>query len=388
LRERLRLSDLHVMFVCMDQHQTPLSRRALIDAATFRNTGGNALLVCSPGSPIDVAAERQDIPRYPLDAPLDWRSLWTLYKLTRQLVARDGLDIVHCYNYRALLALGPALKGEAKIPLVFTCNENIVQAYSPFWHDYCVTRVDQVLTFAPTLAEQIAETLPLGPRKVAAMGAGLERIRYERPTPTTAAVRIGAFVPGDATDVHRIRPLLHALPGLEHSSHGKLILELITDRSWYEHELYPSLKHTVLERGLEHNVAFYPVSLAAGGLQGQDLYVGLSEEDPFDDVELRALLMGIPLLLPRTSARTELLNSSQFGLTYAPGDVRELKAKALEMLGRKQEFVDALKLVQDELWEKHQHEAYYDQLFLLYERLVLQRLRFALKRRTPFVSKA
>lgn len=387
MRERLRLSDLHVMFVCMDQNQSPLSRRALLDAATFRNTGGNALLVCVPGSPLDVAAERQDIPRYPLD-DLDWRSLWTLYKLTRQLVGHDGLDIVHCYNYRALLALGPALKGEAKIPLVYTCNENIVRAYSPFWHDYCVTRVDQVLTFAPTLAEQVAETLPLGPRKVAAMGSGLERISHVRPVPTTPGFRIGAFVPGDATDVNRIRPLLNALPGLEHNSHAKVILELITDRSWYEHDLYPSLKHTVLERGLEHNVSFHPLSLAAGGVQGQDLYVGLSDEDPFDDVELRALLMGIPMLLPRTSARTELLNGSTLGLTYAPGDVRELKAKALEMLGRKQEFVDALKLVQGELWEKHQHETYCDQLFQLYERLVLQRLRFSLKGRRPFASKA
>jgi hypothetical protein len=262
-----------------------------------------------------------------------------------------------------------------------------VRAYSPFWHDYCVTRVDQVLTFAPTLAEQVAETLPLGPRKVAALGSGLERIRHERPTPTTTALRIAAFLPSDATDVNRIRPLLHALPGLETSSLRKVILELITECSWYEHGLYPSLKHTVLEHGLEHSVSFHPVSLSAGGVQGQDLYVGLSDDDPFDDVELRALLMGIPLLLPRTAARSELLNGSTYGLTYAPGDVRELKAKILEMLGRKQDFVDALTVVQTELWDKHQHETYYDQLFLLYERLVLQRLRFALKRRTPFVSK-
>jgi hypothetical protein len=387
MRERLRLSDLHVMFVCLDGHYGPLARRALADAATFRNTGGNALLVCPPGSPLDQLAERQDIPRYPLEGGSDWRSLWALYQLARQLVAQQGLDLVHCYQYRALLALGAALKREAKIPLVYTCNEDLVLAYAPFWHDWFVTRTDQVLTFAPTLAEQVAGVLPLGPRKVASTGAGIDRPRVGgRPWGGGGGRRVATFLPSDATTTDRLWPLLAALAGLTAAAGENVVLELVSDKSWYDHPLYPALKHAVLERGLEHQMAFHPLTVTDGGLCGQDIFVAPESADPFDDVEVRAILMGIPVLLPRTPARTELLDGGKLGLTYAGGDVRELRAKALEILSRRPEFVKSLGTVHASLWESHQSDTYCENLFQTYERLVLQRLRFALRRRSPFAS--
>lgn len=388
MRERLRLSDLHILFVCLDSHHGPLSRRALVDASTFRNTGGNAMIVCPPGSPLDRAAELQDIPRYPLEATSDWRSLWRLYQLTKHLVRKDRLDIVHCYSYRPLVALGAALKRSTKVPLIYTSNENISEAYLSFWHDYSITRVDQVLTFASTLGDSAAEVLPLGPRKVLTLGAGVDFPKLRgKERAAREGWRICTYLPVDEDNTDRVIPLLQALPAVAHEIQKPVILELLTEGSWYEHPLYAALKHVILERGLEHRVAFGTIPWSSGGALGQNLFVGLASDHPFDDIELQAMLQEVPVLLPRTAARTQMLQGHALGLTYFPRDVREMKAKILEVLAKNERFKIELGQWHSTLVEQHGHETYTEELFHLYERLVLQRLRFALKARTVFHPK-
>lgn len=385
MRERLRLSDLHILFVCLDSHHGPLSRRTLVDASTFRNTGGNAMIVCPPGSPLDKAAELQDIPRYPLEAPADWRALWRLYQLTKHLVKKDRLDLVHCYSYRPLVALGAALKSAVKVPLVYTSNENLAEAYLSFWHDYSVTRVDQVLTFSSALGDTAAEVLPLNPHKVLTLGAGVD---FPKPRgkerPQRDGWRLCTYLPVDEKTLDRIMPLLQALPAVAHELHRPVVLELLTEGSWYEHPLYAALKHVVLERGLEHKIAFGAVSWSGGGALGQHLFIGLDSIDPFDDVELQAMLQQIPVLLPRTAARSQMLQGNALGLTYYPLDVREMKVKILEVLAKNDRFKQELTQWHSSILEQHGHEHYTEELFQLYERLVLQRLRFALKSRSVF----
>lgn len=388
MRERLRLSDLHILFVCLDSHHGPLSRRALVDASTFRNTGGNAMIVCPPGSPLDRAAELQDIPRYPLEAPADWRSLWRLYQLTKHLVRKDRLDLVHCYSYRPLVAIGAALKRSNKVPLIFTNNESIAEAYVSFWHDYSITRVDQVLTFASTLGDSAAEVLPLGPRKVLTLGAGVDYPKALKERTAREGWRICTYISVDEEDVERVFPLLQALPAVAYEIQKPVILELLTEGSWYEHPLYAALKHVILERGLEHRVAFGTISWSSGGAIGQNLFVGLSNDHPFDDIELQALLQEVPVLLPRTAARTQMLQGHALGLTYYPQDVREMKAKILEVLAKNERFKIELGQWHESLVEQHGLDTYTEELFHLYERLVLQRLRFALKSRAVFQFKS
>lgn len=347
------------------------------------------MIVCPPGSPLDRAAELQDIPRYPLEAPADWRALWRLYQLTRHLVRKDRLDLVHCYSYRPLVALGAALKRCVKVPLVYTSNENLDEAYLSFWHDYSVTRVDQVLTFASTLGDTAAEVLPMGPHKVLTLGAGVDfpRARGKERAPREGW-RICTYLPVDEKNLDRIIPLLQALPAVAQEVPRPIVLELLTEGSWYEHPLYAALKHSILERGLEHKIAFGTVAWSAGGAIGHHLFVGLDSIDPFDDVELQAMLQQIPVLLPRTAARTQILQSNALGLTYYPTDVREMKAKILEVLVKNERFKTELAQWHSTLIEQHGHENYTEELFQLYERLVLQRLRFALKGRSPFAAKA
>lgn len=387
MRERLRLSDLNVLYVCLDSGHGTTGHRVLADAVTFRNLGGSPLLVCREGSVLDREAEKQDIRRHHIDAHGAWNSFPVIWRLVRELVKGQQLDLVHCYSYEPLMVLGLALKRHIRIPLVYTCNEELAGKYYPFWHDYFIRRIDQVLCFSPALSDRVLEVLPLGQRKVGFMGAGLEAPPVSKGTLTDEHWKLIAFVKPDESQVERFFPLFMVLPLIE-SAGKKVILTLATKGSWYEHPHYELFKRTILERGLEHSIRFSPQEWGSVTLKAHHLFVGLGGDAPFEDHELEALFHQLPLLLPRTSARTQLLQDGAFGLTYLAGDVRELKVKALEMLAGQQGFRSRIYDALPELTEKHNFERYVGELFQLYERLCLQRLRFALKRRRIFASKA
>lgn len=386
MREKLRLSDLNVLFVCMDMGHGTNCHRVLADVTTFHNLGGNPLLVCRKGSVLDTLAEQQDVRRHYLDVRGGWRSAVELFQFVRQLVKTEQLDLVHCYNYKPTLVLGFALKREARIPLVYTSNEDVGDLYLPFWHDYFITRVDQVLCFSAALGDRTMDILPLGGRQVGFTGAGLEHPHHPAAAPTGDVWKLCAYVRPDEDDIERFAPLFMALPLLELTG-KRVVLSLATEGSWYQHPFYEKFKHAVLERGLEHHISFHPRSWGAETLTGHHLFVALETDVPFEDHELQALLHQVPALLPRTSARTHLLQGGTLGLTYKAGDVRELRARALEILENHTKFHAALGTALPDLTEKHHFDRYAGELLQLYERLSLQRLRFSLKRSGPFASR-
>lgn len=386
MREKLRLSDLNVLFVCLDMGHGTNCHRVLADVTTFHNLGGNPLLVCRKGSVLDHLAEQQDVRRHYLDVNGGWRAALELFKLVRHLMKTESLDLVHCYNYKPVLVLGLALKREVRIPLVYTSNEDVGELYSPFWHDYFITRVDQVLCFSAALGDRVMDILPLGGRRVGFTGAGLEHPHKPALAPTGDIWRICTYVRPDEDNIERFAPLFIALPLLELTG-KRVILSLATEGSWYQHPFYEKFKHAVLERGLEHHINFHSKSWGGEALAGQHLFVALETDVPFEDHELQALLHQVPALLPRTSARTHLLEGGSLGLTYQPGDVRELRARALEILENHSKFHRALGAALPELTEKHHFDRYAGELLQLYERLTLQRLRFSLKRSGPFASR-
>ena len=102
MRERLRLSDLNVLFICLDSGHGTTGHRVLADVVTFRNLGGNPLLVCLKDSVLDTEAERQDIRRHHLESDSLWSVSLVLWRLIKDLVKNQQLDLVHCYSYSAI----------------------------------------------------------------------------------------------------------------------------------------------------------------------------------------------------------------------------------------------------------------------------------------------
>ena len=387
MRDRIRLSDLNVLFVYLEEGSHPIINRVITDLPSFRNLGGNPILICRKGSIIDKKADSEDIAREYIHSKKLFSLGYELFQIVNFLRKEQRLDLVHSYSYDPLLVLGFLLKRDKRIPLIYTCNEDVSELYRPFWHDYFVTRLDQVITFSPILLEQLKERLPFLKRKIFLSGAGIELKARPSLGKPEGTLKICTFVSGTESDVESFLPLFINLPVLEIQG-VKTILSLVTEGSWFEHPHFEKFKRTILERGLEHFVSFHSQPWGSVALSQHHIFVSVSTSRPFDEHELSALMCRLPALIPRTSVRSDMIGHERMGLTYQAGDSREMRSKILEIYQHYGRFTHFLDLDFEGLHEKHGFDTYVSELFNLYERVVLQRLRFSLRKGRIRASKA
>jgi glycosyltransferase involved in cell wall biosynthesis len=388
MREKLRLSDLSVLYVCLSEEWNTIERRCLADACYFRNIGGSAFILCHEKSLVDKEAEKEAIPRLHFPSDLQtWRSKLNFYFQIQHILQKQQVDIIHTYNYSTLLPLGMILKGMPQIPMVFTFNENIPWTKGWMLDKYFVSRTDSVFTFSSNIRELALETLPVNQRKVHVTGAGIDfPSKINRSQHPLEKKRIMTFVCRTEDDLKSIRlfvdsipPLLYHLKQMGFNQH--LIFTFLTDISWYDHVLYDQLKRMILERHLEMHISFETRPLSSHSFQDCDVFVGLPMKELFSDLDLYALVTQTPVLLPRTSTRQQVVKQGKFGETYHPEDGRELKDKLILILTNYPNYLEELNGVELELQEQHHFERYAEELYAHYEKLYSQRLRFTQKRK-------
>lgn len=388
MREKLRLSDQSVLFVCLSEEWNSIERRCLADASYFRNIGGAAFLLCHEKSFLDKEAERENIPRLYFSSTLQtWRSRLNFYFQIQHILQKQHVDLIHSYNHESLLPLGMILKGMPQIPMIFTFNENITFKSNTILDRYFVSRTDCIFTFSPNIKELAIESFPVNKRKVHVTGAGIDfPAKIKRTEHPRERKKIMTFIGRGTTDLTSIRlfvdaipPLLYQLEHLKFDQH--LIITFVTDISWYDHPLYDSLKRMILERHLEMHIAFETRPLSSSSFQDCDIFVGIPMKELFSDLDLYALVTQTPLLLPRTSTRQHVVKQGKFGETYHPEDGRELKDKIIQILTNYPNYLEELNGVELELQEQHHFERYAEELYGHYEKLYSQRLRYSQKKK-------
>lgn len=388
MREKIRLSDLSVLYVCLSNEWGTIERRCLADAGYFRNIGGASFILCHEKSLIDQEAQKQDIPRlyFPSDL-LTWRSKLNFYFQIQHILQKQQVDIIHSYNHESLLPLGMILKGMGHIPIIFTFNECIPWKQRNFLDRWFVSRTDSILTFSPNIRDLAVEAFPVSSRKIHVTGAGIDfPVKILRAKHPETKKRIMTFIPRTADDVGMLRLFVDSIPPLLSSLEGhgydqKLIFTFLTDVSWYTHPIYDSLKRMILERHLEMHISFETRPLKSKSFEDCDIFVGVPLNELFSDLDLYALVTQTPVLLPRTSTRQQIVKQGKFGETYHPEDGRELKDKIIKILLHYETYVEELTGVELELQELHHFERYAETLYALYEKLYTQRLRYSQKKK-------
>lgn len=388
MREKIRLSDLSVLYVCLSHEWGTIERRCLADAGYFRNIGGASFILCHEKSLIDQEAQAQDIPRlyFPSDL-LTWRSKLNFYFQIQHILQKQQVDIIHTYNHESLLPLGMILKGMGHIPIIFTFNESIAWTKRNFLDRWFVSRTDSILTFSPNIRDLAVEAFPVSSRKIHVTGAGIDfPVKILRAKHPETKKRIMTFIPRTADDVGMLRLFVDAIPPLLSSLEGhgyaqKLIFTFLTDVSWYTHPIYDSLKRMILERHLEMHISFETRPLKSKSFEDCDIFVGVPMNELFSDLDLYALVTQTPVLLPRTSTRQQIVKQGKFGETYHPEDGRELKDKIIKILLNYDTYVEELTGVELELQELHHFERYAETLYAHYEKLYTQRLRYSQKKK-------
>ena len=388
MREKLRLSDLSVLYVCLSEEWGTIERRCISDATYFRNIGGYSFILCHEKSLVDREAEKEVIPRIYFSTDLStWRSKLNFYFQIQLILQKQQIDIVHCYNYDCLMPLGMILKGMPQVPLVFTFNENIEWKKSSFFDKWFVSRTDSIFTFSSNIKELAIEFFPVSARKVHVTGAGIDfPSKINRSLHPETKKKIMTFVPRNEVDLKTLRLFVDAIPPLlYHLEHigfkQQIIFTFLTDISWYEHPIYDSLKRMILERHLEMNISFETRPLSSSSFQDCDIFVGLPMNELFSDLDLYALVTQTPVLLPRTSTRQQVVKQGKFGETYHPEDGRELRDKMIKILTNYPNYLEELNGVELELQEQHHFERYAEELYAHYEKLFTQRLRYTQKKK-------
>lgn len=388
MREKVRLSDLTVLYVCLSREWSTIERRCIADATFFRNIGGTSFILCHEKSLVDLEAEREDIPRLHFTGDLKgWRSKLNFYFQIQHILQKQQIDIIHSYNYESLLPLGMILKGLPHIPMIFTYNENVEFKKNNLLDRWFISRTDSVITFSPNIRDLAMETFPVNPRKIHVTGAGIDfPAKIIRSTHVEEKRKIMTFIPRTEDNLNHLRffvdsipPLLHHLESIHYRK--RLIFTFLTDISWYTHPIYDGLKRMILERHLEMHISFETRPLASASFQDCDLFVGLPQAELFSDQDLYALVTQTPVLLPRTSTRQQLVKQGKFGETYYPEDGRELREKLVKILTTYPTYLEELNGVELELQEQHHFERYAEELYAHYEKLYTQRLRYSQKQK-------
>jgi glycosyltransferase involved in cell wall biosynthesis len=388
MREKVRLSDLSVLYVCLSNEWTTVERRCIADASYFRNIGGSSFILCHQKSLVDQEAEKEDIPRLYFGSELSgWRTKLNFYFQIQHILQRQQVDIIHSYNFDSLLPLGMILKGMPHIPMVFTFNENIPWKKNNILDQWFISRTDSIFTFSPNIREIAVETFPVSARKIHVTGAGIDfPARIIRSSHADEKRKIVTFIPRNEDDLKNVRLLVDSIPPLLYQLnsmgfHQRLIFTFLTDVSWYTHPIYDGIKRMILERHLEMHISFETRPLASQSFQDCDVFVGLPMHELFSDQDLYALVTQTPVLLPRTSTRQHLVKQGKFGDTYHPEDGRELKDKLVKILTNYPKYLEELNGVELELQEQHNFERYAEELYAHYEKLYTQRLRYTQKQK-------
>ncbi len=386
MREKIRLADLTVLYVCLSEEWSSIERRCIADASYFRNIGGTAFILCHEDSLVDSEAEKDDIPRLYFGTHLSgWRSRVNFYFQIQHILQKQQIDIIHSYNYNSLLPLGMILKSLPLVPLVFTYNEILPWKSHTFLDRWFISRTDSIFTFSPNIKELAAEIFPVTGRKIHVTGAGIDfPSKITRSQHLEEKKKIMTFIPRTEEDLKHIRLFVDSIPPLLYhlKSVGftqKLIFTFLTDISWYTHPSYDGIKRMILERHLEMHISFETRPLASHSFQDCDIFVGLPTAELFSDQDLYALVTQTPVLLPRTSTRQHLVKQGKFGETYHPEDGRELKDKIIKIVTNYSNYLEELNGVELELQEQHHFERYAEELYAHYEKLYTQRLRYTQK---------
>lgn len=388
MREKVRLSDLSVLFICLSDDWGTTERRCLSDADYFRNIGGSPFLLTHQKSLLDFEAERQDIPRLYFQGGLKgWRLKLNFYFQLQHILQKQQIDLIHTYNYDTLLPLGLILRSLTQIPMVFTFNENVVWKKDNLIDRWLISRTDSILTFFPNIKDLAEEKFSVAKRKIFVTGLGLQLPPFPLVTETkNGPIKIQTFVPKTERDLKFIKvfvdsiiPLFHKLNSIDFKKN--LIFVFVTDISWYNHSLYDELKRMILERHLEMHFSFETKDLSWGSFRDCDIFVGLPCRELFSELDLYALVTKTPVLLPRTSTRQQMIKQGKLGETYHPEDGRELKDQLFKILTNYSSYLEGLKVAQAEFTDLHHFERYVEELHQHYEKLYTQRLRYTQKQK-------
>lgn len=379
MRERIRLSDLSVLYICPSKKWGTLERRCLQDSLFIRDIGGNPIIYCTKDSHLDREAELQDIPRFYYSGT-EVKSFidWNYFNDIKTFFKNNTFDIVHCYSLRYVWSVCLLMMRNPLVPLILTFNRFISNSKFGFIKRWLLKRVDLVITFSRSVSDIVEEKLPIPKRKIKVFGAGIEMSHLESHREEGERI-IGSFIPRNVDSFQNVISILYAMKPLKRATENlatDVKFVLYCENTGHDDEKILMLQNKITELELTEDVELKFVDLHKKEVEKLDVLIGVDFDEPFNDIEIRALLANIPIVAPRTASRQNLLSRHRWmGETYKRGDAREIKDKVLKILINEQVYLSEIEARQEVFRSVHGVEYYTEQIGSHYERLCLGRRR-------------
>lgn len=379
MRDKIRVNDLKILFVCPTENWGTLERRVISDCHYLRDIGGSPMLYCIKGSQIDKEAQKYSLPRYFFKGKKVNKIFDLRYYLDlKSLIKEYKFDLIHCYNLAYTRTICFLLMARPLYPLCLTFNSYLKKEFDNYFDKWLLKRIDLVMTFSDNLKEILISNTAITSKKIYVVGAGLDQnIKQEN---MDEIKTIGTFI-SNKEQAARIPDLLHSISGVNGrlgNNNKKAHFFVFTER---DTDLVPEADENhklVSELGINSYVDFVEVDSPSQALKKIDLYVSLCFDEPFSDIEVMSLLNKKAIVIPRTASRSLMLNRfSNVGLSYQQCDSRELRESILEIISNQGKYKGSLDTNFNALKEVHGLESYVEKVYDHYIKLYSQRARFA-----------
>jgi glycosyltransferase involved in cell wall biosynthesis len=380
MRDQINTKNLKILIVSPGTGFSTLERKSISDCQYLRDIGGSPILYCIKDSLIDRAADKLSLPRMYFKGQVNNRFFMIKFIFDlRNIIKTENFDLVHCYHFKSLWAASISLLRYPKIPLFITVNDFLNKPIRDLIRKWLFKRVDTVLTFTESTRIIAKTSLPISPAKIKNIGVGVENYYQYKNHDTNERV-IGSIITSESefdnlrTIIFTLKPLKEKVKDLNLS----IKLLVFSAKPIKDYYGYSQIDQFIKELGVQDDIIFTTLNDIGSALKNMDLLVSTSFYEPFSDIEITGILSKLPLVIPRTAARQNLLSQyHDFTKSYYFQDTRELRRNILDILINQTTYLSNLEEVFEDVSKHHGFEHYVESIHREYENAVQKRIRYS-----------
>ncbi len=341
-------ADATLLKICLSEYWGGVEQTVLNDVTDLASRGVRVRLLCLEGRPLHEsltqdAAAQGSIELIPVKSrPREFFDLPFRRFLRRQVA--EGVNIVHSHHTSLLGSIAPWLWSYPRAVLLASRYLMAGEDRLGPLHRLVYGRLDSLLVSSESLRANVLETHAIRERRVRVLNPGLDFERFD-PNRVVDAARRSAWGADAATVVIGMVGRLQPEKGQEVflKAAAGLLRDLLSVG-----DAAPRLKFVVVGEGassdglpfleelramvrqfrIEDHVVFEEYDeRVAETMQGFDIFVMPSRREGMGLVALEAMAMECPVVLSDTGNAREVVGNQEFGLTFRPEDVFDLRRK-------------------------------------------------------------
>lgn len=339
IRDRLS-KELHVLVVMISDAWGGLEQTALGDVRLLMQQGFRVTLLVKQDSPIDrtVTMESPQIRR--VYCPEKVRNYFDagLFRLLRQLIDQDGVNLVHLHQTSLLGSVVPPLLRRRHVALVV--SRHILNSHNkrdPL-HALIYRRVDYMLVLSHTMRRNLASTFPLPEKKLRIVNLSIDMDRFNPNIIEGSPMREDWGIPANAFLVGlvgRIDPMkgqdlmIKALAQVRKTYPDVFGVIMGDETPGLDGRYLKELQEGIRQLHLEDCIVLQPARKEVPEVMAAlDLFVMPSWSEAFGLVAIEAMAMGVPCILGRGGSAEEMALGSGAELVR-PQDAYDLARKII-----------------------------------------------------------